>query len=73
MEFCIAKEQLMKALKDYFLAIYGSEQDYAKWFTEISNATAGGKMLSANKITTDKINEQYDIPEWFMCATLLNL
>lgn len=73
MNLYVAKEQLLTALKVYFLAIYGSEQDYTNWFTAISKATEGGKMISPNKQKADSINKQFGIPEWFMCATLLNL
>lgn len=61
--------QLQVALKGYFHErLRGSDEDFLKWFESIGQQTDGWKMMDINRKETQKINNKYDVPEWFMLA-----
>lgn len=63
------ENQLHDALQAYFYKIIGgSSEDFSKWFESIGRVTDGWKMMDMNRKETQKINKEYDVPEWFMLA-----
>lgn len=66
------EKQLETALKLYFITrICGTDEEYTKWFNEISNVTQGWKVMNAPAVNT--INENYEVPNWFMLAVQVTI
>lgn len=68
MDITFAKEELRKAIIEYYLSLGGTNEEFNLWFAAISQATAGWKMLHENREHIKKINEEYDMKEWFVYA-----
>lgn len=63
------ENNLFKALKEYFYKrLGGSDEDFSNWFKAIGQVTESWKMMEKDKDGLKKINEEYDVPEWFMWA-----
>lgn len=63
------ENQLRKALESFYCSrLCGTPEEFADWYNSISRATEGWKMMEANRASTQKINQKYEIPEWFMSA-----
>lgn len=63
------ENQLLKALESFYCSrLCGTPKEFADWYNSISSVTYGWKMMEANPALTQKINQKYEIPEWFMWA-----
>lgn len=63
------ENQLREALLYYFKSrLGGTDEEFQQWYSAINNATQGWKLLKPNSNKTRSINQEYEIPEWFMLA-----